>query len=178
MSAAAFAQGRGTERDDVEAVEQVFAEIVLADGFDDVAVGGGDEADVHLKFLVAADAGEGAVFEEAEEFGLEGAAHVADFIQEDGAAVGFLDAAEFLADGAGEGAFFVAEEFAFQEVFGDGGAIDADVILLAAAAQAVEGAGDEFLAGAAFAQDEDGGVGGGDGLDELAQFDAFWGIRR
>ena len=143
---------------------------------DDVAVGGGDEADVHFEFLVAADAGEGAVFQEAEEFGLEGAAHVADFIQEDGAAVGLLDAAEFLADGAGEGAFFMAEEFAFEEVFGDGGAIDADVIFLAAPAQAVEGAGDQLLAGAAFAQDEDGGVGGGDALDELAQFDHFGGF--
>ena len=123
-----------------------------------------------MNLLVAADAGEGAVFEEAEQFGLEGAAHVADFVQEDGAAVGFFDAAEFLADGAGEGAFFVAEEFAFQEVLGDGGAIDADVIVLAAAAQAVERAGDQFLAGAAFAQDQDGGVGGGDVSDELAQF--------
>ena len=150
-------------------MEKVFAEIVLADGLDDVAVGGSDEADVHLEFIVAADAGEGAVFKEAEEFGLEGPAHVANFIEENGTAVGFFDAAELLADGAGKRALFMAEELAFEEVFGDGGAVDADVISLAADTEAVEGAGDQFLAGAAFAEDQDGGVGGGDVLDEIAQ---------
>ena len=35
-----------------------------------------------------------------------------------------------------------------------------------AGAEVVEGAGDEFLAGSAFAGDEDGYVGGGDLLDE------------
>ncbi len=69
---AALAEGGRTELDDVEAVEKVFAEVVLADGFDDVAVGGGDEADVDVELFVAADAGEGAVFEEAEELGLKG----------------------------------------------------------------------------------------------------------
>ena len=139
---AALAQGRRAKLNDIEAVEQIFAEIVLADGFDDVAVGGGDEADVHVQFIVAADAGEGAVFQKAEQLGLERAAHVADFIQEDGAAVGFFDAAEFLFDGAGEGALFMAEKLAFEQVLGNGGAVDADVIVLAALAQAVQGAGD------------------------------------
>jgi hypothetical protein len=177
MSPPRSRNGRRTELDDVEAVEKVFAEIVLADGFDDVAVGGGDEADIHVQFIIAADAGEGAVFQEAEQFGLERAAHVADFVEENGAVVGFLDAAEFLADGAGEGAFFVAEQFAFEEVFRDGGAVDADVIVLAAQAQAVQGAGDQFLARAAFAEDEDGGVGGGDALDKLRS-SSILGIRR
>ena len=58
----------------------------------------------------------------------------------------------------------MAEELAFEEVLGDG-----DVISLAADTEAVEGAGDQFLAGAAFAEDQDGGVGGGDVLDEFAQ---------
>ena len=60
-----------------------------------------------------------------------GLAHVGDFIQENGAAVGVLDPAGFLPDGAGEGAFFMAKQFAFQEGFGDGGAVDADVIVRA-----------------------------------------------
>ena len=98
-----------------------------ADGLDDVAVGGGDEAHVDPQFLRAAHAGEAAVLEEAQQLGLERPAHVADFVQEDGAAVGFLDAAGFLLQGAGEGAFFVAEQLAFQQRFGDGGAVDADV---------------------------------------------------
>ena len=104
----------------------------------DIAVGRGNETDVHMQFIVAADAGVSAVLQKTEQFGLERAAHVADFVQEDGAVVGFLDAAEFLFDGAGEGAFFMAEKFAFQEVFRNGGAVDADVIVLAPLAQSVQ----------------------------------------
>jgi hypothetical protein len=55
--------------------------------------------------------------------------------------------------------FFVAEEFGLEEVLGEGGAVDGDEGLVLAGGVEVEGAGDEFLAGAAFALDEDGGVG-------------------
>ena len=63
----------------------------------------------------------------------------------------------------------MAEEFAFDEVFGDGGAIDFDERGIVARALAVEGAGDEFLAGAALAGDEDGGLCAGDLADQLAE---------
>jgi hypothetical protein len=115
---AALAQGRRAELDHVQAVKQILPEIVLADGFDDVPVGGGDEADIDAQFIVAAHARESAVLQKAEQLGLQRPAHVADFVQKNGAAMGFLDAAQFLFDSAGEGAFFVAEEFAFQQVFG------------------------------------------------------------
>ena len=118
---------------------------------------------------VAADAGERAVLQKPQQFGLERLAHVADFVQKNRAAIGFLDAAGFLFHRAGESALFVAEQFAFQEGFRNGGAIDADVIVRAPLAQAVQRAGDEFLARAAFAQDQDPRVGGGDGLDQLPQ---------
>ena len=95
---ASFPERRRAELDDVQAVEEVLAEAVLADGLDDVAVGGGDQADLDAQLLVAAHAGEAAVLEEAEQLGLEGTAHVANFIQEDGAAVGLLDAPGLLAE--------------------------------------------------------------------------------
>ena len=68
---------------------------------------------------------------------------------------------------AGERAFFVAEQFAFQQLFGNGGAVDREERLFAAVAVMINRAGDEFLAGAAFAGDERGGVGGGDLADEF-----------
>jgi len=83
--------------------------------------------------------------------------------------VGELEAALALGEGAGERAFLVSEELALDEVFRDGGAVDADERGGGAGALAVEGAGDEFLAGAAFALDKDGGLGAGDLADQLAQ---------
>src|SRR5690606_28084357 len=60
-----------------------------------------------------------------------------------------------------------AEELALEEALGDGAAVDADDGHVASWAVGVDGAGDEFLAGAALTDDEDGGVGGGDVADEL-----------
>src|SRR5262249_40861584 len=108
-------------------MEQVFAEFVLANGLNDVAVGCGEEADIDGQFLSAADASEAAVFEEAKQLGLERFAHVCDFIEKNGAAVGFFDTAGFLFQCAGESASFVSEEFAFEQSFRNGGAIDANV---------------------------------------------------
>lgn len=59
----------------------------------------------------------------------------------------------------------MAEEFAFDEGFADGGAVDSDVGLIEAAAIFVEFASDEFFASAIFAFDEDGSVGHTDFLD-------------
>ena len=42
------------------------------------------------------------------------------------APVGQLEAADALRDGAGEGAFLVAEELAFEQAGGDGGAVELD----------------------------------------------------
>jgi hypothetical protein len=83
---------------------------------------------------------------------------------------------QFLFHRAGERAFFVAEQFALQQRFGDRGAVDADVMFISAAAQAVQCARDQFLAGAAFAEDEHARVGRGHGADELAQFAHLGGL--
>ena len=50
----------------------------------------------------------------------------ADFIQEERSAVGGFEASFALGVGAGEGAFFMAEQFAFQKRFRDGAAVDGD----------------------------------------------------
>ena len=45
----AVAQGRDVEGDDVEAVEEVFAEVAAGDLLFEVFVGGGDDADVDVR---------------------------------------------------------------------------------------------------------------------------------
>ncbi len=67
------------------------------------------------------------------------------------------------------GSVAVAEEFGFDVVFGDGGAVEFDEDAILAQGFGVHGAADEFFAGAGFAVDEDAAVGGGHELDLLAE---------
>src|SRR5690606_28459361 len=74
----------------------------------------------------------------------------------------FLELTDAAGDGAGEGAFLVAEQLGFEQGFGNGGAVDRDEGLVGALTAGVDVFGNDFLAGAALAGDEDGGVGASD----------------
>ena len=89
------------------------------------------------------------------------AGQLADLVQEEGAAVGLLEIALPLADGAGEGPFLVAEEFGVDGALRDGSAVDRQVLAGPAAAVLVDDLGEVFLAHAALARDQDGQVRGG-----------------
>ena len=178
MSLAAFPQRRQAELHDVQPVKQIFAELVRGDGLGDVAVGRGDETHVDAQFLRAADAREGAVLQKPQQLGLKRLAHVGDFVEKNRAAVGLLHASGFLFQRAGERAFFVAEQFAFEQRFGNGGAIDADVMRLAPQAQAVQRARDQFLARAAFAENQDAACRWAPRFESVSAVRAFSAIRR
>ena len=78
-----------------------------------------------------------------------------------------FETADALRDGAGERAALVAEHLAFQQAGGNGGAVQLDERALPARAQVVDGAREQFLAGAGFAVDQHGGIGGRHGLHLL-----------
>ncbi len=80
---------------------------------------------------------------------------------------GQFEAADLARDGAGEGALLVAEELALQQSHGNGGAVDLDEGAPAPRAAIVNGAGDQLLAGAGFALDQHGRIGGRDRLHLL-----------
>ena len=124
MSSRPFAQRRDVDADDVQPVEEVLAELARCHGLLERLVGGGDDAHIHLDGLVAADALERAGLQHAQDLGLRGGGHVADLVEEERAAVALLEFADALEGGAGEGAAFVAEQFAFEQLLGDGGAVD------------------------------------------------------
>ena len=63
----------------------------------------------------------------AKQLGLEDQGHVGNLVQKNRAAVPLLDAPGLLPLRAGECAFFVAEQLAFQKCFGNRRAVDADV---------------------------------------------------
>jgi len=162
---AAIAQGRNRERNGGDAEVEIFTKEFFTDAGGEIAVGGNDDAEVHVNGLRATDAFKAAFFEDAKELGLAGQGQFADFVEEEGAALREFDFADFAIAGAGEGAAFVTEEFVFEERVGNGGAIESDERLLAAMRKLMDGAGEEFLAGAAFAEKQNGGVGGSDFLE-------------
>ena len=74
----------------------------------------------------AAEPLELALLQNAQKFYLRGGGDVSDFVEEQRALVGQLEFAGLTGGGAGEGAFFVAEEFALEQGFGNRGAVDLD----------------------------------------------------
>ena len=117
--------------------------------------------------FVAADALDVFLLQHAQELDLGAQAQVADFVEKNGAVVGLLEAAHAAGVRAGEGAAFVAEQFAFQQGFRNGRAVDGDERLRGALAVLVNRARDQFLAGAGFAANQHGDGGGGHAPDFL-----------
>src|SRR4029078_11317876 len=77
-------------------------------------------------------------------------------------------------DGASERAFAMAEEFGFEKIFGQRAAIDRNKGRVATAAVEMEHARDQFLAGAAFTENQNGAVGVGDAFDHAKDRVDFW----
>ena len=153
-----LAQRRHLDGQYIDAVEKIFAEIAVSDLFGEVAVGGADDAGIDFDRLGAADGIEGAVLECAEQFGLGFEWHFADFVEEQGAAVGHLHLAEMAFGRAGKGAFLVAKQFALEQLGGNGAAGQGDVGAFGAFSGGLNGAGEHVFSGSAFPGDEHGGV--------------------
>jgi hypothetical protein len=125
---------------------------------------GRHQAHVHLDGLGAAQTLELLLLEHAEQLGLQLWRDVTHLVEKQCPPVRQLEAAALLGDGAGEGALFVAIQFALQEARGDGRTVQLDEGAALARAQVVNGAGDQLLAGAGFAPNEHRGACGGDRL--------------
>ena len=122
----AFAERRHCDGEDAETIVEVLAKGLLADGLDQVAIGGGDDPDVDCDRRAAADARRIALLEDAEQLGLGLRGQLADLVEEERAPLGQLEAADPAGDGAGERALLVAEELALDEPRGESGAVDLD----------------------------------------------------
>ena len=151
----AFAQRRQAQRQAVQAVIEVFAELLLLDHFAQVAVGGNDQRDVDRDSPLAVERRDAALLQHLQQPGLQRQRHVADFVEEQRAAVGLHDAAlRALAARAGEGAVFAAEEFGLDLRLVDRSAVHHHEGLLGAAGILVKGARQQLLAGAGFTENQ------------------------
>ena len=86
-------------------------------------------------------------------FGLGDQAEVADLVQKERSAIGLLKLAHARLHAGGD-AFFDAEELAFEQGFGQRGAVERHERAARPRAGVVDGLGHQFLAGAAFAGDQ------------------------
>ena len=161
----AFAERRDVDGDLLQTVVEVFAEMAVADSGYEVDIGGGDDTDVDFERSGGAYGDDFSIFKYAEQLDLHGQWEFADFVEEDGAAVGFFEVAFAVFVGAGESTFDMAEEFAFDGSFGDGTTVDGNkataLFGMFAEAVFVDDAREDVFAHAAFAGDEDAEVGWG-----------------
>ncbi len=88
MSLPRVAQRWNRKRHGGNSEKQILAEEFVFGEFAQIAVGGDDDANVDVDGLRAADALEAALFENAQQFGLDGQRQLADFIEEERAADG------------------------------------------------------------------------------------------
>ena len=121
---------------------------------------GDQDTDIDANRFVSADAFDLAFFAHVK-LGLHGEGHVADFVEKNCSVFGLFEFSQMPSGGAGEGTFFVSEEFGFDEFRGNGGAIQRNKWAGSAGAAFMQSAGDEFLAGAGFAENANSGFAGG-----------------
>ncbi len=118
-------------------------------------MGGDDDSHIHGDRALTADALDFALFQHAQQFGLHGERHVADFIEKDGAVLGLLELAEMAAGRAGERSFFVSEQFGFNQLRRNRGTVQRDERTAGSRTALMQSARDQFLSGAGFTENAD-----------------------
>ena len=150
---AALTERRDGQADHIQPVEQIFAETALFDEPFEVGVGGGDDADVDVEGTGLAERIDLAGLEKAQQLRLQIEAELADLVEKERAVLRRANQPRVVAIGAGEGAAAVSEQLAFEQFARDGRAVERHERLVRACGIAVNGAREDFLAGAALAGD-------------------------
>src|SRR5579885_1897754 len=97
---AAVAQRRYGDGNDVQAIIKIFAEGIFRDLLFEIAIGGGNNANVDRDFIGAADWTHTALLQNAQQLHLHGERHLPDFIEEDGPGIGDLEQATLVLVGS------------------------------------------------------------------------------
>ncbi|MNQ89798.1 hypothetical protein D3C85_1051150 [compost metagenome] len=109
---------------------------------------------IHRDRLATTDTLDMFLLQKAQQIGLQFQWQVADFIEEQGATMGRLDAPALALVSAGKGALLVPEQFGLNQVFGDRPAVDRHERLGMALGLAVQRARNQLFTGTAFATDQ------------------------
>jgi len=169
-------QRRQDDRENIDAIVDVLAELIGLDELLKVAIRGADYAYIGLAGLVAADALELAFLEHSEQFYLKGRGKVADPVEEERSGFGLFDSAYSGLDGAGECALFMSEQLASEQILTERGAVDLHERPLRPEAGIVHRVCDQLLTGSRFTANYDGGVSGGDLVNRAVDLSHHTGI--
>ncbi len=160
--ALAITQRRQLDARDGEAEEEVVAEASFLHLAIEIATRRREDANVALDPAVAADPLGLAALDRAKELRLECDVEIADFVDEERAAVGLLEDAAAHGGSARERALLVTEERRLHERAGERGTVEYDERSFRARARLVDRFGELLFAGAGFTFDRARNVGRGD----------------
>src|SRR6266567_2926649 len=149
-------QRRQLQRDDRQAMVEVSTEVAATDRALEIDTGRRDEGDVYRLGACAPEPTHGAVLEDAKELALQCDRQQANLIEEDRAAMSGLEQAGLRLARIGESATLVTQQLRLEQSLGDGRAVDVDERPVAAGSGLMDGAGEEPLTSAGFAEDQDG----------------------
>ncbi len=169
MSSVRSRSARNRQRHGIDAEVQVFAQLALAERRIEVDVGRADQPEVRLNHAAAAHRAELAVLQHAKQLDLQAGRHLADFVQQQGAAVGQLHQTGLVGHRAGERAALVAEQLGFDQLARQRRAVDLDERAFLPLTVLVNGARHELFARAVLAVDQHAGVGRRHRFDEVEQ---------
>ncbi|MNJ36245.1 hypothetical protein D3C77_310260 [compost metagenome] len=135
----------------IEAVIEVFAKDLFQHALLQVAVGRTDHPYIQLAPCGAAQAGDFTFLQHPQQPGLQGRRHIANFIQQQRAAMGrFQLAAGAAFARTGEGTFDIAEQLGFDQAFRNGRTVDRNERGLGVP-MLMQGPGEHFFARSGFA---------------------------
>src|ERR1700745_800350 len=120
----AFSSSRTFPGHHVEPVEEVLAELPLRNLLGEVAIGGGEDADVHLDVARVSHAADLALLQRPQERRLQLQRQFADLVEQQRPAVGLLEQSALRRLRPGERSLGMAEQLALDELIGDGAAVD------------------------------------------------------
>ena len=157
--AASFPQGRQMQRNDVQAIEQILAKTPGSHFRFQIAVGRRHDAHVHFLADIAAHTLKFPFLQHPQNLDLQTQIHFPDFVQENGSSVRQLKTSGPGAQRVGKSALFMPEEFAFQQLLGNGPAVDGHKRLVGTATIVMQGPYQQFLARTGFPGDQHRAVG-------------------
>ena len=122
------------DAEDIQPVEQVLPELSGTSQRPQIAVGRSDDADLEAAVDSIAQTADLFFLEHSKELHLKSPRRVGDLVEEKGSVVRFLKQARFVRNRRRESASAVPKQFAFDQVFGKGAAVDGHEALWATGA--------------------------------------------
>src|SRR5262249_40390214 len=110
--------------EDIEPEEKVLAQFSLAHGGLRIAVCSGEHTNIHFNFALAAEAPHLGILKDAQQLGLRGRGHLADFVKQESAILSELETTGAALHRAGERSALVAEDLALHQSLRNGRAVD------------------------------------------------------